>query len=162
MDALHANIVQWLKEDWPVDGGSDDLWASNVLIIPAVISNLEVVMDFVRSELEKRDCPIFVQMKVDIAVEELFVNVCNYAYANQDEPGEVRIDYICGPNTIAVQLSDQGVPFNPLTREDPTRPTSVKDAKIGGLGIFMTKKSVDRFSYRHDGESNIVMFSKQW
>ena len=98
------------------------------------------------------------QNQLDIALEELFVNVCRYAYADQDEPGEVSVDYVynANPNAITVQITDHGVPFDPLTRKDPTRPASVQEATIGGLGIFMAKKSVDDFSYLRDGDSNVV------
>ena len=76
----------------------------------------------------------------------------------------MRVDYVynANPSSITVQLSDQGVPFDPLTLADPTKPTSVQEAKIGGLGIFMAKRSVDDISYLRDGDTNVVVFKKVW
>ena len=54
------------------------------------------------------------------------------------------------------------MPFDPLTRKDPTRPASVQEATIGGLGILMAKKSVDDFTYLRDGDANVVAFRKMW
>ena len=132
----------------------------------ATLDNLNAAVDFVVAELDKRLCPPIVRNKVVIALEELFVNVCRYAYANQEEPGEVNVSYVYrgAPSRIVVELKDQGTPFNPLLHEDPARPSSVDEAKIGGLGIFMVKKSMDDFSYTYDEatKSNVVVFRKDW
>ncbi|MDO4796570.1 MAG: SpoIIE family protein phosphatase, partial [Coriobacteriales bacterium] len=132
------------------------------MVVPATLDHLEEVTAMVDEELEKRLCPVGVQHKVDVALEELFVNVCRYAYANQREPGEVQVSYSYGaePSAITIELRDQGIPFDPLTREDPTKPSSAQEAKIGGLGIFMVKRSMDDFVYVYDKGSNVVVFKK--
>ena len=132
--------------------------------VPASLDHLDAVLDFVHEELEKRGCPVATQAKIDIALEELFVNVCNYAYSDQDEPGDVQVDYVDDDdiNAISVRLIDQGVAFDPLVRADPTRPESIEDTNVGGLGIFMTKKLMDDITYLRDRGSNIVAFRKSW
>jgi sigma-B regulation protein RsbU (phosphoserine phosphatase) len=169
--SLRADVAQW------ADGAeqSDDVTILSLeygvapevtgsLTLVAVLENLEKATEFVDEELDRRLCPADVKSKIDIALEELFVNVCRYAYADREEVGSVRVSYVytTDPSAITVELCDQGVPFNPLTLEDPTKPSNVQEAKIGGLGIFMVKKSMDDFTYLHDGESNIVVFRKEW
>ena len=104
------------------------------------------------------------QHKVEVALEELFVNICSYAYKGQDEPGSAQVSYayVADPSSITVELRDQGVPFDPLQRKDPTKPSSIQETKVGGLGIFMVKKTMDDFIYMRDDDTNVVVFKKGW
>lgn len=138
--------------------------ATGSITLPATLDHMSEAMKLVTEQLELRLCPVSTQHKVEIALEELFVNVCNYAYANQDEPGEVTVSYQYRPNprSISVELRDQGMPFDPVRRQDPTKPESIQEATIGGLGIFMVKRSMDAFDYRREGDTNIVTFRKEW
>lgn len=137
---------------------------ANSLTLPARIDNLERVFGLVQDELELRECPSSVCNQINIALEELFVNVCSYAYESSTGPGRVRIDTVFGdsPHALTVRMIDWGVPFDPLVRKDPTKPATIQEAKIGGLGIFMVKKSVDEISYQHVDGTNVVTFRKQW
>lgn len=134
--------------------------------VPADTTELEVVNTFIHTELDRRLCPLRVQNKLDIAVEELFVNVCRYAYpdAPDGEPGIVRVSYTYGsePPSVTVALADDGVPFNPLEKPDAETPGDVMDIPIGGLGILMAKRSVDDISYERIGNSNIISIVKRW
>ena len=134
------------------------------ITVSAELKNLEKVIDLIHDELAKRFCPIAAQHQLDIALEELFVNVCHYAYAAEDKPGLCQVSYLYrpDPNTITISIVDWGTPFNPLEKDDPTLPSSVKEAKVGGLGIFMTKRLTDDLSYRRDGNKNVVTFKKHW
>jgi sigma-B regulation protein RsbU (phosphoserine phosphatase) len=134
--------------------------------VPATLEHLGEVNALIVEELEQRLCPVGVLHKVEIALEELFVNVCNYAYAssNLEEPGEVTVSYAYGtdPSSITVELRDKGVPFDPLRRDDPMKPSSIQEAKVGGLGIYMVKRTMDDIAYMRDGDENVVVFRKGW
>ena len=135
------------------------------ITLPAEVSELERVLGFLHAELGRRLCPITVQNKLDVAFEELFVNVCRYAYVGQDESGEVRVSYVynANPSAITVEIADHGVPFDPLAADDPSPwPDDVADARIGGLGIFMVRQMVDDLSYVRDDGWNITAFRKSW
>jgi len=138
--------------------------ASGSLTMPATLDHLDDAAALVASEMNHRLCPVGVQRKVEVALEEMFVNVCRYAYADKDEPGEVTVSYVYrgDPKSISIELRDNGVPFNPVTLEDPTKPSDIQEAKIGGLGIFMVKNSMDELRYEHDGEYNVTTFTKSW
>ncbi len=130
----------------------------------ATIDNVTRAIDFIDAELDKRMCPLKIQHQIDIALEELLVNICRYAYAGQDKSGEMRVSYVYmgNPSSIIVELADQGVPFDPLKREDPVKPTSIGETGIGGLGIFMVKKSMDDITYAYHEGSNVLVFRKEW
>ncbi|MBO7673684.1 MAG: SpoIIE family protein phosphatase [Atopobiaceae bacterium] len=134
------------------------------ITLDATLDNLGPALEIVRNELGARHCPITVQHNVDIALEELFVNVCHYAYADKDEPGKVRVEYVynANPSSITVCLTDWGVPFDPLAHDDPLAPESIGEVSIGGLGILMAKRSTDDMSYLRDGDANVLVFRKAW
>ena len=171
VDGLRADVAAWANGAEQ----SDDITllsmefgvapeVTGTITVPAKVDQLERVLQFIHEELGKRLCPIAVQNQMDIALEELFVNVCNYAYADKDEPGTCTVDYVynANPHAMTIQLSDQGVPFDPLEHGDPSLPTSIEDAQVGGLGIYMTRRLVDDLSYVRDGDTNIVAFHKTW
>lgn len=139
---------------------------TGVLEVPAELAQLNTVNDFLHEELDNRLCPQRVQNQLDIAVEELFVNVCKYAYADAapDVPRIVRIHrtYTADPPSITVDIIDKGVAFDPLAKPDAVTPDNIMDVPIGGLGILMAKKSVNEMSYEREGGSNIVTIVKKW
>ena len=138
----------------------------DAVLLPARLGQLERATGFVHEVLERWDCPPGTQYKIDICLEELFVNVASYAYpdATEDEPGKVRVSYILTPEppAITIEIADEGRPFDPLAKPDPTAPKSIAEAKIGGLGIMMTKQLADSITYDHVNGCNVTSFTKRW
>ena len=136
------------------------------LKLPAIVTNLPIVNEFIHSELDRRLCPKRVQNQLDIAVEELFVNVCHYAYpdATPEKPGTVRVlrTFSAEPPSIVVDIVDEGVPYDPLAKPDAVTPDNIEDVPIGGLGILMAKKCTDEMRYERLDGSNIVTIVKKW
>jgi len=171
VNALGADLARWAKGAEQ----SDDITmlaleygvapqATGSLTMPATLEHLDDAYDLLHAELADRYCPIGVQHQIDIALEELFVNVCSYAYEDADDPGEVRVEYVyyADPNSLTVSITDWGVPFDPLAHDDPKRPASAAEARIGGLGILMVKRLTDDVSYLRDGDANVIAFKKSW
>ncbi len=128
------------------------------LTIEAKIENLRDVMAFAEEELEKADCTMKAMMSINVALEEMFVNISHYAYG--EGVGTVTIDIsVQEPQGIAVvRLVDSGVPFDPLAKADPDVTLSAEKRQIGGLGIFMVKSSMDHVAYeRRDGKNIFTM-----
>ena len=136
------------------------------LTVPADVAQLSTVNDFIHTELDRRLCPKRVQNLLDVAVEELFVNVCRYAYPDspEGEPGSVRVSctYSAEPQSMTIMLTDSGVPFDPLAKPDAVTPEDIFDVPIGGLGILMAKRSVDEMGYERSGNFNVVSIMKKW
>lgn len=138
------------------------LKAGDTHIFHASIYELENVQHFISEPLEKRNCPEEQRKQLAVAVEELFVNIAKYAYADQGGKGDAVVSWKCGENEISVTLSDSGMPFNPLEKADPVASSDIDQVKIGGLGILMAKKDTDSMSYRFEYGHNILTFTKKW
>ena len=128
------------------------------LTLKADDANMQKVNDFIHSFLPE-ECDAAVMNQIDLAVEEIFVNIAHYAYA--DGAGEVSVRCGFSSGSISVVFEDDGTPFNPLARKDPDITLSAEERKIGGLGIFLTKKFMDDISYSHEDGKNKLSFSKK-
>lgn len=127
------------------------------LVVEALTENLDEVLEFVEGELEENDCPMKIIMQMNIAVEEIFVNIAHYAYKPEVGSAVIRISV---GDEVAVEFEDQGRPYNPLEKDDPDVTLSAEEREIGGLGIFMVKKSMDDIAYRHENGKNILVIKK--
>lgn len=130
------------------------------LTIDAVIENVAVVTAFVDEQLEQLDCPMKAQMQVDIAIDELFGNIAHYAYNPETGPATVRVEVTENPLAVVITFIDNGVPYDPLTQADPDVTLSAEEREIGGLGIYMVKKSMDDISYEYKDGQNILKIKK--
>lgn len=130
------------------------------LNIKAKVENLPEVLSFIDSELEENDCPMKAQMQIDVAVEELFVNIASYAYTPNIGEAVIGIE-ITDDNNVRIIFKDSGIPFNPTSKVDPDVTLSAEERQIGGLGIFMVKKSMDEFKYRYEDGQNILTIEKK-
>ena len=131
------------------------------LTLKARVDNLEKVLAFVDAELEKLDCPMKAQMQIDVAVEELFVNIASYAYTPDEGDATIRIETAPETRTVLITFLDRGVPYDPLAKPDPDVALSVEERQIGGLGIFMVKKSMDSMKYAYRDGQNILAITKK-
>ena len=129
------------------------------LTLEAKLENLDRVLAFVDKFLEDLDCSPKPQMQIDIAVEELFVNIAKYAYTPAIGSMTLRIEK--DPIGVAITFIDRGVPYNPLAKLDPDVTLSAEERQIGGLGIFMVKKSMDNMEYKHEAGQNILTIRKK-
>ncbi len=130
------------------------------LTLAATVENIETVTDFVNEELEAFDCPMKAQMQIDIAIDELFGNIANYAYHPEIGEATVRIEVFEEPLSVVITFIDKGVPFNPLAEEDPNTTLSAEERPTGGLGVFMVKKSMDEILYEYEDGKNILKIRK--
>lgn len=130
------------------------------LNIEAKVENLDEVLEFVDAELEARDCSPKIQMQLDVAVEELFVNIAHYAYKPETGIATVRVEIIEEPLSIVITFIDSGKPYDPLAREDPDVTLSAEERQIGGLGIYLVKKTMDDVIYKYEDGKNILTIKK--
>ena len=130
------------------------------LNIVATVENIEVVTDFVNEQLEALDCPMKAQMQIDIAIDELFGNIAHYAYNPDVGDATVRVEVIEDPLAVVITFIDKGVPYDPLAKADPNTTLSAEEREIGGLGIFMVKKTMDEITYEYKDGQNILAIKK--
>ena len=133
------------------------------LHIPAQLQRLPEVLGFLDEHLEEHDCSMKVQMQLDIAVEEIFVNIANYAYPDSEGDADIQISFSTdgdGRPFVTISFCDKGVFFDPLDHTDPDITLSAAEREIGGLGILMVKKYMDDMFYEYKDEQNILTMMK--
>mgnify|MGYP003442767482 FL=1 len=131
------------------------------LNIAATVENIATVTDFVNEQLEALDCPMKAQMQIDIAIDELFGNIAHYAYNPEIGKATVRVEVIEDPLAVTITFIDNGVPYDPLAKADPDTTLSAEEREIGGLGIYMVKKSMDDITYEYKDGQNILAIKKK-
>ena len=131
------------------------------LTITATVENIETVTDFVNEQLEALDCPMKAQMQIAIAIDELFGNIAHYAYNPDVGEATVRVEVVEEPLAVVITFIDKGVPYDPLAKTDPNTTLSAEEREIGGLGIFMVKKTMDDITYEYKDGQNILKIKKQ-
>ena len=129
--------------------------------VEATVENIETVTDFVNDLLCEYDCPMKAQMQIDVAIDELFSNIANYAYNPEIGNATVRVEVTDDPITVVITFIDSGVPYDPLKHEDPDTTLSADERGIGGLGIFMVKKTMDDVKYKYENGKNILTIQKR-
>jgi anti-sigma regulatory factor (Ser/Thr protein kinase) len=130
------------------------------LTVDAAIENIPAVTAFVEEQLEQYNCPMKAQMQIDIAIDELFSNIARYAYTPKTGKATVRVEVTENPMAVVITFIDNGVPYDPLAKADPNVSLPADERQIGGLGIFMVKKSMDDISYEYKDGQNILTIKK--
>ncbi|MBR3270414.1 MAG: ATP-binding protein [Clostridia bacterium] len=132
------------------------------LTLDAVVQNIEAVTDFVNAALEEWDCPMKAQMQIDMAIDELFGNIAQYAYAPGTGMATVRIEPLKEARGMRLTLIDSGKPYDPLSGGDPDTTLSIEERGIGGLGVFLVKKTMDDMRYAYENGQNVLTVEKRF
>lgn len=131
------------------------------LTVEATLKQIRLVTEFISAQLHELDCPLRTQIKINVAVDEIFSNIVHYAYATGSGSATVRVAVEESPRRIAITFVDRGVPYNPLAEERPdTTHLPKMERPIGGLGLFMVKKTMDDVTYDYRDGQNILTIRK--
>ena len=131
------------------------------LTVDAVLENIPSVTAFIDGQLEALDCSMKAQMQIDVAIDELFSNIARYAYPDGPGKATVGIEFDEENRMCSVVFSDEGIPFDPLAQQAPDTSLPLVDRPVGGLGIFLVKKTMDSVEYRHENGRNILTIRKR-
>lgn len=134
----------------------------NEMTVEATPENIEVITAFVDEQLERYDCPMKAQAQIDIAIDELFGNIVRYAYHPEIGSATVQVEVIEDPLAVAITFIDQGKPYDPLAKADPDVTLSAEEREIGGLGIYIVKKSMTEITYEYKDGRNILKIRKDF
>lgn len=131
------------------------------ITVDAIDENLSAVNDFIHQTVAPFNPSDAVMLKVDLAVEELFVNIAHYAYAPATGSVTIGCSVTESPATLCISLTDSGMPYNPLERKDPDITQKLEEREIGGMGIFLTKQYMDDISYNYTEGKNTITIQKK-
>ncbi|MDR2702465.1 MAG: SpoIIE family protein phosphatase [Spirochaetaceae bacterium] len=140
--------------------------------IKASLENLNTVLDFVNNELKQHGCPSGIQGEIDIAVEEIFVNIANYAYVPEYSAEQVLTSEGSTPaagniailisvtDKMVIRFEDTGRPYNPIEQAAPDLTIPPAKREPGGLGVFLVKKLMDNIEYSRTENKNVLVMEK--
>ena len=129
------------------------------IVLDATDANLPSVEEFLEKVLDGQEYSKKAFNHLKIAVEEIYTNVAHYAY--RPDVGKVWVTAEYKDSIFKIVIEDKGKPYNPLEQDDPDITLGVDDRDIGGLGIFMTKKLVDKIEYERVDDKNILKMEKK-
>ena len=127
----------------------------------ALIDSIPGVTSFVMNWLESLDCPMKTQTQIDLAIDEIFTNIASYAYKSGTGDATVQLDFDEDSRIFSITFIDSGIPYNPLEKPDPDITLPAEEREIGGLGIFLVKKVMDRMEYKRENGLNILTLYKK-
>ena len=130
-------------------------------VFPAKTEALNDVLDFISTTLEGLYCSMKTVTAVSVAIEEVFVNVAHYAYGGGEGDVDLSVSFDKESREVTFRMADRGVPFDPLKKPDPDITLSAEEREIGGLGIFITKKTMDSVSYSYENGENVLTMIKK-
>lgn len=131
------------------------------IIVPAEKEQLDTINDFIGEELEKYGCSMKARMQVELAVEEIFVNIASYAYRPEVGEAEICVDADGDPPVITLRFLDRGKPFNPLINSEEDILAAAQEREAGGLGILLVRKNMDEVTYSYEDGRNILTITKK-
>ena len=123
--------------------------------------NLDRVIEVLDDVLDRTGCPMKARMQLEVAVEEIFINIASYAYGTDTGMAEIRMWTEEAPEAFLVSFADSGIPYDPMKKEDPDVSLPASEREIGGLGIYLVKKSMDDVTYRYEDGKNILTLKKK-
>ena len=131
------------------------------ITVDAMIENMNTVTAFVDDFLDQIACPMKSRIQINIVIDEIFGNICHYAYKDSVGAVTVRVESGNTPKAVFLTFTDNGIPYNPLDTEDPDITSSSEERKIGGLGIYLVKKNMDEMKYEYGNQQNRLWMEKR-
>ena len=157
-DAPQFDDITMLMFDFKPQKADEDMIKK---IFPAKTEALSDILAYVEQTLEKYACSMKLQMAICVAIEEVFVNVAHNAYGEAEGDVTFEIGFEEETRNVTFRMADKGVAFNPLEIPDPDVTLSAEEREVGGLGIFITKKTMDSVAYAYENGENILTMVKK-
>ncbi len=124
------------------------------------ISEIILLDNFLEQLSEKWVAVAKHTFNINLALEEAVTNVINYAFKDNNEH-LINLDFSLENRELKITITDDGIEFNPLLKEDPNTELSLEERKIGGLGIFFVKNIMDNIDYERINNKNILTLIKK-
>ena len=140
----------------------------DVLKVDATEDSIDEINEFLKEKLEKAGCDNKSEFEIELAVEEICVNVFSYAYTGEptEDPLwnklEVQCEILTDPAGVTIRFIDAGEAFNPIKKKDADTSGKMFMAKEGGFGIHFVKKTMSRVEYEYRGGRNILTIQKDF
>ncbi|MCK7578272.1 MAG: ATP-binding protein [Chromatiales bacterium] len=128
--------------------------------LPATIEQLPAAQAFLKSRIEQAGLDPHLGGRLALALEEVFVNVCHYAYP-PGQPGEIELRILPSAERFVLDVLDDGQPFDPASLQEPDLTATLEQRTVGGLGWFLVRQMVSELSCRREQGRNLVSLVMQ-
>ena len=133
---------------------------TKTLQVAATLENLDKVQNFVEETLAPLNISMSESLQIALSVEEIFVNIANYAYTDKEGDAKVEVSVFKERRGAEITFTDSGTQYDPLKKQDPNIEADIEDRSIGGLGIFLVKKNMDELEYVYENNQNKLTMRK--
>ncbi len=135
-----------------------------ILVVKAAYSSLEAISDFIQSHAEESGLSFKKTWEVMLALDELCCNIISHSDADDDEEEdaeELRILWKQDPKGVAIQISDDGPPYNPMQVTPGERDVLEENRRLGGMGPYLIEKMLDEVTYKRVNGTNVLTLRKK-
>ena len=129
--------------------------------IPAALKELDNVRAFADEVLTDTVASEEDRMAIELAIEEVFVNIVKYSHLPETAAVMVSYEYDALKKAVVIQFEDEGHPFNPLEVREPDVTAELSERAPGGLGIYMLRKLMDYVEYEYVEDTNKLLICKK-
>ncbi len=123
------------------------------------IGELEKIRDTLESLTDEWGLPPQLCMSVNLALEEAFTNIVNYAFQDEEQH-IIDIDIALEGKKIVIEITDDGQPYDPTKQDEPDINLPAADRPVGGLGVFLIRRIMDNIQYKRTGNKNKLILTK--
>ena len=134
---------------------------NDVLMLPATVGSIPYALTFVEGKLDELNCPSKAKAQLLVAIDEILSNIARFAYEGRSGPVSVRFGTVDADRIVELTFTDKGLAYNPLETEEPDVTLAARDRKVGGLGIFIVRKTVDEVVYERQDDKNVLIIRKR-
>ena len=127
--------------------------------VKADLAEIERIRGFLGEMLREMDCGEEESMKLELASHEILVNIVRHAYPNGSGP--IKIRFWNEEDVFYMESRDRGVPFNPAEVPPLDLEQKIHSGTAGGFGIYLFKTLTDGYSYKRDGDENVLTIFKR-
>ena len=129
------------------------------LVLPGRLDSLEQVAEFVQAAAREAQLDGKTAYRLQLAVDEVATNIVVHAYEEKGRTGELHLGAAIDASELRLHLEDTGEAYDPTARPDPTNlDQPLEEREIGGLGLFLARRSVDELLYERRGDRNRMTF----
>lgn len=135
-----------------------DIQNPYILTVKSEIEQIDNVLDFINKSLEENGADKKSISEIDVSIDEIFSNIVKFAYS--PNIGDVSFYLLFRQNKIIIRITDSGKHFDPLSTDNPKLRDYKETNKIGGLGIYLVKQTMDDVQYSYIDKKNILTIIK--
>lgn len=129
------------------------------LLVDNQMSDLARVVAFLEELGEEWELSVQQILSLNLVLEEALTNIFLYGYDDNDRHS-IEINFGIEGDQLTISLIDDGQPYDPTLKADPDITLTGEERPIGGLGIFLIKKIMDKVEYERKTNKNILILTK--